>query len=43
MVPAKLGGWLGVVMGASLCSFSEMFVYVVCFVYKLAKGKVNWP
>jgi hypothetical protein len=43
LVSAKLGGWLGVVMGASLCSFSEMIVYIICFTYKLIKKKVSWP
>jgi len=40
---AKLGGWLGVLNGASLCSIAEMAVYVLCFAYKFIKGKTDWP
>jgi len=40
---AKLGGWLGVVMGGSLVGMSEMVVYIFCFAYKAYKGKTEWP
>jgi hypothetical protein len=40
---AKLGGWLGVVNGVSLCSITEMTVYVFVFVYKMNKAKTDWP
>ena len=39
---AKFGGWLGVAIGASVISFVEMTGYVVCFILRFVKRKVDW-
>ncbi len=38
---AKIGGWLGIINGASIISLAELFILFSIFVFRLTTGRAQ--